>query len=201
MNFQNTIKSVALTTLMVASVAVQAQAGKSPFSYDFIEVGAARQSVETAAATVDATSYGLAGSKMISNDIFVLGSFASVKVDGTLGGVVDPTSTDFSIGFGTRFSIAPNADLVASVSYDASNADNGDSKGYTLPIGIRFQALNNVEIYGSYYAKKVGDSRLRGPLLGASYSLSKEMEIGLDTTRYSGDIEGARTAVSLRYNF
>jgi hypothetical protein len=104
------------------------------------------------------SGFGLAGSKLVGENIFIEGSYRSVSDDVDIfGSEVDLELYRMSLGLGYRHAISTTTDFFGVVSYEDIEADaslQGNSaseseNGYGLNVGLRSLVLENVELKGS----------------------------------------------------
>jgi len=206
------MKKFALSTIMLATIGV-AQAenpAANGFSYDYVqatyESATIKQTVDGSTVGIDPTGVSIAGSKLLTDNIFVTASYNSLsaksfKFDGTSYDVKTTVSgTSFGVGF--RMPINEKIDL--NVQIDSIQGKTKAS-GLGLEISetinstpltaeVRFMAAQNVELQASYTYDD-GDSSY---FFGGGVGITKEIAIIGGYTKVDG---GSSAVVGLRYNF
>ena len=174
------------SVLFTALLAFSASAGAQGFSYDYFSAGYSRIDYEEDlfGGSVDGDTFGLAGSYGITENFFVFGSFDTGHVEDDFGDSVDVTLYDLGLGY--HMPLTDRVDLVGSLSYEyAELSDSGisfDENGFGFGIGLRAKAGNALEFNAGIQQVDLDDFPGDGTFLdlGALYSLTDNLQIGLD---------------------
>lgn len=174
-------KVILASALVCAAGAVQAD--QRP---QWNQVSVAYQSADVEGETV--TGFGLGGSALLSENIFVAGAFSQLSDDVEVYG--DTLEVDLnlvSLGVGFRHELSANTDLFAVVSYEDQELDIayvGESgsysdNGYGLAGGFRSMLSESFEISGSLGYVSIDDESDTTVAIGADYFLTDTVSIGL----------------------
>jgi hypothetical protein len=206
------MKKIALSTIMLAALGVAhaESSATNGFSYDYVqatyESATIEQNIDGTTIGVDPTGVSIAGSKLLTDNIFVTASYNSLsansfKVDGTSYAVKTTVSgTSFGVGF--RMPVNEKIDFnvqidsiqgttkASGLGLDISETINSTP----LTAEVRFMAAQNVELQASYTYDD-GDSSY---FVGGGVGITKEIAIIGGYTKVDG---GSSAVVGLRYNF
>ena len=194
-------------TAALAVAAPLAQAGD--LSYDFIQGSFIATSIDDS--DVDVDSFGAAFSASISENAFIVGSYAMGETDDvtiTGPGFSETGSfeiTEMSFGIGGRSAVGPSTDLVGDIRYlyseieaqDFSVSAEEDGDGFGVSLGARHGFSDTFEgSIGLFHAEieSEDDTFLQ---IGGLLHLNSKVSLGLG---YSTGSEATSTALSLRVN-
>lgn len=141
--------SVVLSGLMLAAASVATQA--QDMSYSYVDVGYVESDVDDAPS---ADGFGVRGSAAFAENWFVFGEYSSQDLG--------PAEIDqFAVGFGGRYGLTQEMDLVGRVGYVDGEASAGpftiDVDGYLLSVGLRGQIGEGFELEGRIDHVDLGD--------------------------------------------
>lgn len=134
------------------------------------------------------TGFGVSGTKLVGEDFFITGNYASVSDDFEVyGSSVDLDFNTLSVGLGYRHAISSKADLFGIVSYqdmevEASVEGYSDSisdNGYGLQAGIRSLVSENVELMGSLDYVDIDGESETGFNVSAMYHFTNQFSAGV----------------------
>jgi len=133
------------------------------------------------------TGFGVSGTKLISEDFFIVGSYSSVSDDiDVFGSKVDIDFNTLYLGLGYRYAISNDTNLFGIVSYQDVEIDasfQGDSEddsenGYGLQVGMRSLVTENIELSGSLSYAEIADVSETGFDLSAMYHFTEQFSAG-----------------------
>jgi opacity protein-like surface antigen len=134
------------------------------------------------------TGFNVSGSKLLSESVFVAGSYSRAENDMSVQGYdFDIEYNVLSLGLGYRYAISQTSDVFASVAYEelelninSSIYDEGDSDdGFSLNTGIRSALSDRLEVGATLQYIKIGDENETGLKLSALYKLTEELSVGV----------------------
>ncbi|TYL48559.1 porin family protein [Marinomonas sp. IMCC 4694] len=134
------------------------------------------------------TGFGISGTKLVSDNVFIAGSYASVSDDiDVFGSKVDVDFNTLSIGLGYRHAISSTTDFFGIVSYqdmeiEASfqgNSEGESENGYGLQAGIRSLVTENIELSGSLSYVDIADESETGFNVSAMYHFTEQFSAGV----------------------
>ena len=168
------------SSLIVLLLAFSASASAAEFDYSFFELGYGN--IEFDDVDVDGDGFGLAGSFAISPDWHVFADYQAAGLDFGID------ATTFGAGIGYNTGISPTVDLVASLGYewvelDAPVIGDVDDSGFSLGVGLRFEASPEIELNAGITYVDFGDGGDdTGFSAGGYYSFSDAFSLGLNGT-------------------
>lgn len=197
-------KLIALSALTVLSATAIAEAKtENGLNYNEVSGEYVSQSVNTTDGTKTFTGYGINASALVSESIFVLGSYASTSrtADGektTLG--------QSQIGLGYRFGLSESTDLNLVGSYSSTPITGGSITGYMVGVGVRSLVSPDVEadIAAIYSTSKDSStdptttSSGSGFDAGLKFKLSNNLFIGIN---YLSVKDLAQYKIGIGYRF
>jgi hypothetical protein len=174
-------KSVALGTIAALGLAGPVMAAEG-FSYNLIE-----GSYIDAEDGVD--GLGVAGSVEFTSNVFGFGSYSSLDA-----GPFDVSQ--FTLGAGMNFPLAPNLDLVGGLSFERVEVDGfGSDTGFGANIGVRGRVLEKLELTAGLkyvdFGNGADDTALQA---GGRWYFTNAFAAGVDVGEDS-------YALTLRYDF
>lgn len=134
------------------------------------------------------TGFGIAGTKLVSDNVFIAGSYASVSDDiDVFGSKVDVDFNTLSIGLGYRHAISSTTDFFGIVSYqdmevEASfqgNSEDDSENGYGLQAGLRSLVTAQLELSGSLSYVDIADESETGFNVSAMYHFTDQFSAGV----------------------
>lgn len=134
------------------------------------------------------SGFGVSGTKLISDDFFISGSYSSVSDDiDFLGSDLDVDFNTLSIGLGYRHLISENTDLFGMVSYEDVEIEasyQGDSgsdseNGFGLQLGVRSLVSENVELMGSLSYSDIADESETAIDISAIYHFTSQFSVAV----------------------
>ncbi|WP_051174459.1 outer membrane beta-barrel protein [Marinimicrobium sp. LS-A18] len=176
------MKKVILASALVCAAGV-VQADQRP---QWNQVSVAYQSADVEGETV--TGFGLGGSALLSENIFVAGAFSRLSDDVELfGDTLEMDLNTVSFGLGFRHGLSVNTDLFAIVSYEDIEVDaaymgesgSASDNGYGLTGGFRSMLSESFEISGSLGYVNIDDESETSVAVGADYFFTDTVSIGL----------------------
>ncbi|WP_434928859.1 porin family protein [Shewanella sp. HL-SH2] len=136
----------------------------------------------------DMSGFGISGTKLLNENIFVLGSYASVSDDvNVYGSNVDLEFNRLSLGLGYRYPVAKTTDLFGIVSYEKmgveasyqGNSDDDSENGFGLQGGVRTLVAENIELSGALNYVDIGDASETGINLSAMYHFTEQFSASI----------------------
>ncbi|WP_297820828.1 porin family protein [uncultured Paraglaciecola sp.] len=134
------------------------------------------------------TGFGVSGTKLVSDNVFIAGSYASVSDDiDVFGSKVDVDFNTLSIGLGYRHAISTTTDFFGIVSYqdmevEASfqgNSEDDSENGYGLQAGLRSLVTAQLELSGSLSYVDIADESETGFNVSAMYHFTDQFSAGV----------------------
>jgi len=161
------------------------------------------------------TGFGISGTKLINEDLFLAGSYSSITGDTTVStfsgmGIsrqsVDLKLDQLSLGFGFRVPINPQTDFYSIVSYETATAEVAESRqsdrasvsGYGLRGGVRSMVSERIELSAGLAHISDGDESDNYFNLGANVFFTDHFALGLG---YSSSSDMDVTSVSASIYF
>ena len=189
------------STLVILLLAFSASASAEGFSYNYLTLGYGNTDFDFVGA--DGDGIGLGGSFAFTPSIHGFASWETVDLDVNIplvGNVsVDTTRLRAGVGYNTGLSDA--LDMYARLSYEGIDFDvpGGDDNGYGLGIGVRYRAMDELELnagikYVDY--SDLGDDT--GVEVGGVYNFNDTWSLGL-RGEFSDDV--STYTVSGRFYF
>ncbi len=176
------MKKIAIAIALVAATGV-AQAAERP---EWNQLGIAYQSLDVNGESIN--GFGVAGSALISEQLFVAGSFARASEEVNMfGESVDLDLDTTSLGLGFRHPLSANTDFFAVVSYEKIEATayymgesgSASDNGVGLTGGFRSMLTESFEIGGSLAYITIDDESETAVSVGADYYLTPSIALGL----------------------
>lgn len=158
------MKKILITSiaLLLGGVAIANEPGKSETGLDYnkfeIDYASAKLSSKTY------TGYNTGGSFLISDNIYVLGSYLSISNGST-------NIEKSNLGLGFRIGIAPSADAFTSIAY-ASQTAGSTKTGYNASLGLRGKLTTDAELSGAYAYSTAGSSNYNTFGLSLKYNIT-----------------------------
>ncbi|WP_347329805.1 outer membrane beta-barrel protein [Marinimicrobium locisalis] len=174
-------KTVLATALVCAAGA--AQAAEQP---EWNQLGVAYQSAELGNESLN--GFALTGSALISEQAFVVGSFARASDEVLLfGESIDLDLDTTSLGLGFRHPLSVNTDFFAVVSYEKIKATayyrgqsgSASDNGFGLTGGFRSMLSEAFEVNGSLGYVSIDDESETTVSIGADYYLTPTIAVGV----------------------
>ncbi|MEE4163752.1 MAG: outer membrane beta-barrel protein [Woeseiaceae bacterium] len=170
-------------SLLAVLLSFTAAATADDFSYNWLQAGYGW--IEFDDIDVDGDGLGIGGSFEINDEFFIFGNYAQADLD--FG--IDTTS--WNAGFGYNTALTDVVDLFATVSYEYVDIDvpafgSQDENGFGVGVGMRFWAMDGLELNGSINYVDVGDDDT-ALNLGGLYSFTPRFALGLATS-FSDDV-------------
>jgi len=134
------------------------------------------------------TGFGIAGTKLVGDNVIIAGSYASVSDDiDVFGSKVDVDFNTLSIGLGYRHAISSTTDFFGIVSYqdmefEASfqgNSEDDSENGYGLQAGLRSLVTAQLELSGSLSYVDIADESETGFNVSAMYHFTDQFSAGV----------------------
>jgi len=154
------------------------------------------------------TGFGVSGTKLISEDFFIVGSYSFVSDD------VDVFRSKVDIDFNTQYlglsylqAMSDNTNLFGIISYqdvdiDASFQENSEDKsenGYGLQVGMRSLVTENIELRSSLSFAEIADASETGFDFSAMYHFTEQFSAGAGYGK-SDDIDSLSLSAVLFFN-
>lgn len=143
------------------------------------------------------TGFGISGTKLVSDNLFIVGSYASVSDDiDVFGSKVDVDFNTLSVGLGYRHAISTTTDFFGIVSYqnmevEASfqgNFEDVSENGYGLEAGLRSLVTAQLELSGSISYVDIADESETGFNVSAMYHFTDQFSAGVGYSK-SDDLD------------
>jgi hypothetical protein len=134
------------------------------------------------------TGFGISGTKLVGDNVFIAGSYGSVSDDvDVFGSKVDMDLNTLSIGLGYRHAISSTTDFFGIVSYqdmevEASfqgNSEDASENGYGLQAGLRSLVTAQLELSGSLSYVDIADESETGFNVSAMYHFTDQFSAGV----------------------
>mgnify|MGYP006299283299 CR=1 FL=1 len=183
-------KLITLSALSLLSVAALAE-GKTEtgINYNEVSVGYISQGVDNDGATDTFTGYGISGSFLISDSVFLTGAYNSTNH--TYDDLGKITLSGTKIGLGYRMPLSDTTDLNVLGSYTSYSANTSPAQSqtsYGAYVGVRSVALSpdlETSIFYGYGRKKDWygvSSNVSSYMGGLKYAFMKNVTLNLDFT-------------------
>ena len=192
MNLSITLKGKTMRNILVMSViaalcgvAFANEPGKSETGIDYNKIDINYQSFEVSGVTF--TGYQTNGAFLITDNIYALGSYASLTHSGS-------TSIESSnLGLGYRMGIASNTDAFTTLAY-SSMTQSSTKTGYAVALGVRSKIADPVDVIGAYTYTSLGSNYFNSFNVGVNYKFTDMFYATAGYTSSSG------TASITQYN-
>jgi len=157
-------KLIALAALtFISGLAMANEPGKSETGLDYNKIDVNYQTFKVSG--VNFTGYNAGGSFLVSDSIFVLGSYTSLSHSGA-------TSIESSkLGLGYRMGIASNTDAFTSVAY-SSMTQSSTKTGYAVTLGVRSKIADPVDVIGAYTYTSLSSNYFNSLNVGVNYKFT-----------------------------
>ena len=187
-------KLIALSALTILSATAFAETKtENGLSYNEVGVGYVSQGVKNDGATDTFTGYGITGSFLLSDSIFLTGGFSSTNH--TYDGKEKITLSGSTVGVGYRMPLSETTDLNVIGAYNnfsANTSPEQSSSSYSAFVGVRSKALSpdvEASIYYGYGRNKDFDgssSNISSYSGGLKYFLPSNVTLNLDFKSRTG---------------
>ena len=162
-------------SLLTILLAFSAAASADEFTYSWLQAGYGK--VDFDDIDVDGDGLVFSGSCEINDEFFIFGGYSQTDLDFGID------TSIWGAGFGYNTSIAENADLFATVSYEYVEVDvpgfgSEDENGFGIGVGMRFLPAPSVELNGSINYVDVGEDDTVLALAGL-YNFNPQFSVGL----------------------
>ena len=170
MNLTTTLRGKTMRSILVMSViaalsgvAFANEPGKSETGLDYNKIELNYQSFAVSGVTF--TGYQTNGTFLFTDNIYALGSYASLTHTGS-------TSIESSnLGLGYRMGIAANTDAFTSLAY-SSMTQSSTETGYAVTLGVRSKIADPVDVIGAYTYNSLGSNYFNSFNVGMSYKFT-----------------------------
>jgi opacity protein-like surface antigen len=151
------------------------------------------------------TGFGISGTKLVSDNVFIAGSYASVSDDiDVFGSKVGVDFNTLSIGLGYRHAISRTTDFFGIVSYqdmeiEASfqgNSEDESENGYGLQAGLRSLVTAQLELSGSLSYVDIADESETGFDVSAMYHFTDQFSAGIGYSK-SDDVDSISLSATI----
>ncbi len=191
-------KHIALGSVLALGLVGQAMAAED-FSYNNIEASYVKTEVDDF--DVDGDGFSLGGSFAFNEHFFGFSSYKDISYDDV--GVSSFSGTQFSLGAGFNWSLAPELDLVSGLSYEHFKSKLGgisdSDSGIGLSVGLRGRVAESVELTGGVKYTDLGHGTNDTTLsVGGRYYFTPAFAAGIDLDH---NHDGTTWGIALRYDF
>lgn len=136
-------------SLLAAATLTATQAFAASPKWDFVELEYVQVNIDDS--SLEPSGLGLTGSKLLSDNVFLTGSYIATTDD--IGGV-DIDLDQFDLGIGYKYAMSEQTDWYASLSYVSIEAEasagfassNIDEDGFGIATGIRSMLTDEIEV-------------------------------------------------------
>jgi opacity protein-like surface antigen len=157
-------KLIALATLtFISGLAMASEPGKSETGLDYNKIDVDYMNFKVS--STNFTGYTTQGSFLITDDIFILGSYASLKHTGST------TIERSNLGLGYRLGIAASTDAFGSLAY-SSMTQSSTKTGYAATVGVRSKIADPVDVMGSYTYSTASTNHYNTVNVGLNYKFT-----------------------------
>lgn len=193
--------------LSIAIVAATALAANSSFAQDTPEWNYVEGSIESLSVDdsddIKPLGFGLSASYLITDNIFVDGSYSRLSDD---VGDVDVDLTTFDLNIGYRYGLTSSTDVYGSLGYLSADIEarspfgrsGEDDDGLAYKVGLRSKLNEQFEVDASVSHERLGDFSDNLLALSGHYYINEQFAIGT-SIKTNGDDE--QLALSVRYAF
>lgn len=178
------MKKITLVSALICAAGAT-QAAERP---EWNQLSVSYQSSDYDYADDSLDGFGLSGSALVSEHVFIAAGFSRASEEYVVfGESVDVDYDSTSLGLGFRSPLSDNTDFFGAVSYeklDVSFSYMGDSgsedeNGYGLTGGLRSMLTESLEIYGALNYIDIADESDTGVGIGADYYLTPNFALGV----------------------
>ena len=186
--------------VILGSIAALGLAGpalaQDGFSYSYVELGYVNTEIDDP--DIDGDGFGLRGSLEVAPNLHVFTEYSDLEFDGNVDG------STFELGGGLNWALAPNVDLIGTLSYVRAELDppgpgDLDDDGFALGLGLRGRVTDQIELTGRIEYVDLDDGGDdTGFGAGVRYYFTRQLAVGLDV-----DLDDDATAwmIGARYDF
>ena len=171
---------------LISNIAMANDPGKSDTGIDYNKFEVDYQTFKIS--STNYTGYTAQGSFLISDDLFVLGSFSDLKHTGST------TIERSNLGLGYRLGIAANTDAFTVFAFNTMT-QTSTSNGYLLTLGVRSKIVDPIDVLGSYSYSTADSNHFSTINLGLNYKFTDWIYA---TTGYSSTSGSSKISA---YNF
>jgi hypothetical protein len=168
-------------------------------SYSYLDAAYVNTDVDNFNEDVD--GFALRGSYELTNNVFVFAGYAD---QGTSAAGFDIDLQTYNLGLGYAWPLGKALDVYGKVGYVSSEADvqglgNADDDGYSLAVGLRGRAVEQLELEGAVSYVDLSDSGDDTTLdLGARWYFTPQFAFGVEGS--FGD-DANTYGLGVRWNF
>ena len=161
--------------------------------------------------TQDLEGFGISGSKLITNRVFVIGSYDSVgtSVEAFSGNTIVSADVDLntlSAGVGYRHPVAPTTDLFGVLSYEnieaeaslGSLSDSDDNNGYGVTIGVKAAVTSAIELTASVGMVEIEDESENRTKVSGKYQFNNKFSVGAGYESFS-DLDTVSLSANMNF--
>lgn len=185
--------------LAAAMLAFAGAAQATDLNYNYLDIGYTVTDIDDF--SVDVKSYGIAGSFLLSNEIFVYGGYMDGQTDRFQGGRIDISG--YTLGAGYRLGVGPRTDFNFGAAFERarlkgtgtlSGMGSDSDNGYSLSVGVRHLLTPQFEIGADVTYIDVFDDDDTVLTVGGLWHINEVVAVGLsvgagsDTTSYTGGV-------------
>ena len=148
--------------------------------------------------TQELEGFGISGSKLMTNKVFITGSYNSVgtAVDTFVGTTLTSVDIDLnmlSMGVGYRHAVAPTTDLFGVLSYEnieaeaslGSFSDSDDNGGIGITVGVKAAVTSAIELTASAGIVEIDDLSESRTKISGKYQINNKFSVGAGYESYS----------------
>lgn len=172
------------TMLAAGLLAITGAAQATNLNYDYLEIGYSEVDFDDVDEDLQALSIG--GSFLVSEAIYVFGSYADGETDDFAGGRLE--TTGYTLGLGYRYGVGPQTDFTFAAAFENAEVEGAgglsflgsDSEnGYSLSVGARHLVAPEFELGLEASYVDIGDEDDTVVTAGGLWHITEVVAIGL----------------------
>lgn len=170
--------------LLASSAMLAPSIAAAELSYNFVQ--GSYLSVDLDDTNVDADGFGVSGSGLITDQVYVFGGYTTIESDEVAGGTIELDSV--TVGLGHRTPLQANTDLNLNAAFVRASVDGTgtfagseeDENGFALGIGLRHMFTQQFEGGAGFNYTDVGDDDDTSFNVGILFHVTPVLSLGAD---------------------
>lgn len=195
------MKKVIQLSLLAAATISSTQAFADSPKWNLVELDYINADIDEA--PYDPSGFGIMGTKLISGNVFVTGSYSSLN-DDLFGADVDLNT--LNLGVGSKHSITESTDWYGVLSYVdleaeasfAGNNSSNDEDGFGISTGVRSMLTEQFELAGEISYVDIGDDNETTVSVKGYYYVTEQVALSMG---YNLSSDANTYEIGARYAF